>query len=452
MYWKQYVIIFLIVGAAGCELAKPPSSGVLGQILQKKTLVVLTLNSPTTYYERQEEWVGFEHDLAVEFAEYLGVRAQFEVYDSISEILEAMDQGKGDIAAAGLIRTRKRGKKYLFGPDYYAAQQQVVCHRSSKTPRKPSDLLDFQLSVIKDSSYEERLDELKQLMPDLTWTSAAGVSTEFLLEKVSNKELECIVADSNIVLVNRRYYPELLVAFDLTEEQPLAWIIKPGGTDLHEELSRWFQQFEVNGYLSALAEHYYSHLENFDYVDIRTFHKRITTRLPKLLPYFQDAAEQHELPWKLLAAQAYQESHWEENAVSPTKVRGIMMLTEKTAKQMGVRNRTDPVQSIMGGAKYFSEMLERVPPEVEGVDRFWFALAAYNVGMGHIYDARKLAKRLGKDPNQWQNMKMVLPLLSQRKYFKTLKHGYARGYEPVIYVQKIREFHDILLSFDSIFI
>ncbi len=449
MSWKNYIIIVFLVGIAGCEVAKPPPKGVLEQVRQKNVLVVLTLNSSTTYYERQDEWIGFEHDLAVEFADYLGVRVQFEVLDSISEILESIEQGKGDIVAAGLTRTKKREGKYLFGPDYYAVQQQVVCRRGNKIPRKLSDLPNFQLSVIKDSSYEERLHELKLRIPELTWMSFEGVSTEFLLEMISTRELECIIADSNIVAVNRRYYPELYVAFSITEEQPLAWIIRAGGADLQEELSRWFQQFKLNGYLADLEEHYYSHLENFDYVDIRAFHRRITTHLPKLLPHFQEAAAKYQFPWKLLAAQAYQESHWQPDAVSPTKVRGIMMLTEKTAKQMGVKNRRDPVQSIMGGTKYFSHLLKRIPADVEEDDRVWFALAAYNVGMGHIYDARKLAKQLGKDPNKWHDLKTVLPLLSQRKYFKTLKHGYARGYEPVIYVRKIREFYDILRAFDD---
>ena len=124
----------------------------------------------------------------------------------------------------------------------------------------------------------------------------------------------------------------------------------------------------------------------------------------------------------------------------------MMMLTLNTARELGVANRLDPQESIDGGAKYLDQMRQRLPDDVQEPDRTWFALAAYNVGMGHLQDARELAVRLEKNPNSWADLKEVLPLLSKKKYYTTLKYGYARGSEPVTYVTRIRNFEDILIQ------
>ena len=445
MKWYLCLTGLSVVLASGCDFfQKSDPLSPLEKIRQQGVLVVLTHNTSTTYFEAQDGLAGFEYDLASDFAAYLGVNAQFEVLDSVSEILEAIKEGTGDIAAAGLTRIEQRELQYLFGPDYFQVQQQVVCHRGGEIPRSIDELPNFKITIVKDSGHEERLYELQQEVPEIQWTAVTDMSTEILLEKVWKKELECVVADSNIVAINRRYFPELEIAFPLTDALPIAWIIRPGAEDLKEASIRWLEKYESNHHLAALNERYYSYLPIFDYVDIRTFHKRLSERLPSLLPLFKKAAEKHNFPWTLLAAQAYQESHWNSKAKSPTGVRGMMMLTLKTAKQLGIKNRLDVEQSIMGGAKYLAQLFDRIPQEVQGDDRLLFALAAYNVGMGHVYDARTLAKQFGKNPNKWHDLKTVLPLLSQRKYYKTLKRGYARGSEPVRYVQRIREFHDIL--------
>ncbi len=172
--------------------------------------------------------------------------------------------------------------------------------------------------------------------------------------------------------------------------------------------------------------------------DERTFLYHVDSRLPRYLPHFQREARRHHIPWTLLAAQAYQESHWNPLAKSPTGVRGIMMLTKSTSSSLGVRSRLDPVQSIRGGAQHFAQLLRRLPPQIKEHDRIWFALAAYNVGRGHVMDARGLAHRLGKDPNRWADLREVLPLLARKEFYRTLRHGYARGWEPVQYVRRIQ--------------
>ena len=178
--------------------------------------------------------------------------------------------------------------------------------------------------------------------------------------------------------------------------------------------------------------------------EIKTFLRHIETRLPHYRDEFQQAEKATGVPWTLLASVAYQESKWNRHAVSPTGVRGLMMLTRSTANALGIRNRLDPAKSISGGARYLSYLHKRVPSEIRMPDRMFVALAAYNVGFGHMKDARVLAEQLGKDSTKWDDLKEVLPLLSQKEYYEDLPHRYARGWEPVHYVKRIRAYRKIL--------
>ncbi len=421
-----------------------PHRRILSRIRSNGKLIVLTRNAPTTYYEGADGPRGFEFDLVSAFADHLGVKIELKVLDSIAEILREMEKGEGDIAAAGLTRTEEREKRFLFGPSYYTVQQELVCRRNSKIPRTIEDLPNFQMLIISGSSYLERLKELQVRFPSIQWETTDDLSTEQILEKVWKRELDCTVADRNIVAINRRYYPQLIVPFPISGEQPLAWVLKNGGEDLKTEIKNWLGEFQKSGRLELLRNKYYAHVEIFDYFDVAVYHKRIRTRLPLYREWLQQAGKKYRIPWTLLAAQGYQESHWDQEARSPTGVRGIMMLTQRTAESLGVSDRTDPYQSIVGGAKYLARMIKRVPETVAEEDRLRFALAAYNVGFGHLLDARKLADRLGKNPDIWPALKTVLPLLSQKKYYKQLKYGYARGTEPVRYVERIENYRDIL--------
>lgn len=411
-------------------------------------LVVVTRNAPTTWYQGRDGAEGLEYDLIKAFSESLGIGFRFVTVDSIGEALEAMADGDAHIAAAGLTDTeRRREQGLLFGPQYYTVQQQVVCRRKhGGIPDNIEELVGREIEVIADSSYVERLQELKQQFPQLTWKEVDEVGTEQLLEKVWNRQIDCTIADSNIVSINRRYYPELVIAFAISEEQPLAWVVNQQWPELIEAIENWLEDYQQSGNYSVVIDKYYGHVELFDYVDMRKFISRIKSRLPDYIDLFKQAADQQQLDWSLLAAQSYQESHWNPKAKSPTGVRGLMMLTLNTAKQMGVESRLNAVQSVEGGAKYLAHLLQRVPDSVQGEDRLWFALAAYNVGFGHLRDARSLAAELGKSPDHWVDLKQVLPLLSQKKYYKTLKYGYARGSEPVRYVQRIRDYQQVLLK------
>ncbi len=418
----------------------------LDSILQKKILTVVTRNAPTTWYEGRDGNAGFEYELVKNFAAYLDVELKIVSRDSVSGVLAMIRQGKADIAAAGLTRTAERENGFLFGPAYQEVRQQVVCRRGGARPKTVKELADVELMVPANSSYVERLQSIKLRYPEIDWREDENLNTENLLEQVWKKELECTIADSNIVAINRRYFPELSVRFDLGKPQSLAWILPVNAPRLREKIKAWYQVIANNGELSELKEKYYGYIEVFDYVDTRTLTRRIKRVLPKFRPMFEQAGQRYGIDWTLLAAQSYQESHWNPRAKSPTGVRGIMMLTLTTAKEMGIKSRLNAKDNIMGGARYLSKMQKRLPKSITGHDREWMALAAYNVGFGHMRDAFVLARRLEKNPDLWTDVSSVLPLLGQKKHYRTLRHGYARGWEPVRYVKRIRDYQDIIVQ------
>lgn len=440
---KHSFILFLLLSFLflfiSCNPAKTESI-----TITPGTLTVLTRNIPTVYYEGPQGKMGFEYDLAKAFADSLGLELKIKVVDSVTDVLQGMKKGEADLAAAGLTRTDEREKQFLFGPEYFTVQQQVIGNRNHPYPRKIEELQNFDPVVLKNSSYVEQLRKLQLQHPLLHWRETDEYSTDQMLEQVWFGKISCTVADSNILAINRRYFPELMVAFPISEEQHLAWIVNNKKILLKAKLSKWFANYKNSRQLAVLKDRYYSYIEIFDYVDIKVFTRRIKSRLPKIQAFFQKYGKKYAIPWTLLAAKAYQESHWDPDAVSPTGVKGIMMLTWTTANSLGIENRENPEQSIKGGAQYFRQLLDRIPKSVPEKQRSAFAMAAYNIGMGHIYDARKLAEKQGKDPDSWTDIKSILPLLSRKKYYKTLQHGYARGYEPVIYVDRIFNYRNIL--------
>jgi len=418
----------------------------LDEIRADGTLVVATLNSPTTWYVgRDGQPTGPEHDLVEAFAASRGLDTEYVVRDSVSAVFRAVEQSEADLAAAGLTITADRRDRFRFGPAYQAVTQQVVCRRDGRQPESLGDLVGLDLHVIAESSYVEQLEYLRANgYPDLAWETVDAVGTEQLLEAVWKRDIDCTVADSIIVDINRRYYPELVAPLNLSGEQQLGWVLPQPRRDLARAIAHWLREYAHSGELALWRDRYYGFFEVFDYVDTRRFIGRIDDRYRRYEHWFREAAERHGLSHTLLAAVSYQESHWRPDAVSPTGVRGLMMLTRPTAREVGISDRLDPRQSIMGGARYLAQMRERFADEVSEPDRTFLALAAYNIGRGHLHDAQTLARRLGKSPHHWRDMREVLPLLAEPRYYRDLKYGYARGTEPVRYVQHIREYQLIL--------
>ncbi len=434
-------VLILMVGGCGDQ----PKT-LLGRIQQRGELVVATRNSPTTYYIGPDGAAGLEYELASRFAKQLGVRLRLVVPDRSGEVLELVARGEADIAAAGLTVTPERQTWIRFGPTYQEITEQLVYRRGSRKPIDIADLGSGQLEVAAGSSHAERLRALSQQYPALSWNENKQTDSEGLLNLVSQQLIDYTVADSNVIALNQRFYPELRVALDLGEPQPLAWAFPLQGDDsLYHAATKFFEKIRKRHTLEQLLERYYGHVADFDYVGTRLYLRHIKQRLPHFRPTFEQAGKENRIDWRLLAAMGYQESHWNPKARSHTGVRGIMMLTLDTASQVDIDNRLDPEQSINGGAQYFQNVKRKIPKRITEPDRTWMALAAYNVGFGHLEDARKLTEMRNGDPDKWVDVKATLPLLSQKKWYKRTRFGYARGQEPVRYVENIRSYYDLLV-------
>ncbi|MCL6415878.1 membrane-bound lytic murein transglycosylase MltF [Aestuariirhabdus sp. Z084] len=441
--WAFIAVTALSLFLTGCD--KPTQ---LEQIQQQNKLLMLTRNTPTTYFHDRDEPSGFEYELARQFANELGVELEVRAISSVEELINTLIRPAFEqpvtFAAAGLSITPERQQKVAFSPPYMNINLHLVYNRKLPKPAAFDQLTEGELVVEQGGHHEERV---RSLIADFEpqWSSSDELESMDLLQMVDDGEIAYTIVDSNLWATNYIYFPNARIAFDLQPGEQLAWAF-PKGKDrsLQQEAEQFFARIAQDGTLAHLNERFYGHVDQLDYVGVRTFMRQLDNRLPKYRELFIGAAQQHELDWKLLAAVGYQESHWRPTARSPTGVRGLMMLTLPTAKEMDVDNRLDPVQSINGGARYFAKIKRRIPESIREPDRTWMALAAYNVGRGHLEDARVITEKRGGNPNRWVDVKKNLPLLAQKKWYKSTRYGYARGHEPVAYVQNIRRYYDLI--------
>lgn len=418
----------------------------LEKIKKRGELVLITRNNATCYYQGPNGPTGFEYELASAFAENLGVKLRTIVIEDEVEMIKALLDEKGDILAPGTPFGVKSARLAALCPAYYNIWQQVIGRRDGYPLKEVKDMMAAAIWVTPGSAKMEALDLLKQSYPDLSWMVISDYSSEELLRMVWNRSLPLTVVESNTMAMNHRFYPELIVHWNLGKSQPLRWAVHSQNRLLQKTVINWFEQSETQAKLNGLIEYYYQHLEDFDYVDIVRFHNRIRYRLPKYREYFKQAAQECGLDWHLTAAQSYQESHWNPHAKSPTGVRGMMMLTLETSRLMGLKNRLDAKASIFAGTRFLATIHQNIGDSIAEPDRTLMALAAYNLGYGHLRDARKLAQELGQPADTWRGIRSVLPLLQQKKYYRNLTYGYARGVEAVQYVDHIRTYHKILIS------
>ena len=410
----------------------------LEQIQTSGELHVLTLDGPTTYFEDGRGKNGFEYLLAKAFAESLGVELVMKSKPTLHSMLLSVGGPEGSFAAANITQTQTRDDWIEFSDPYMEVTQHLVYRRGSSRPRSLNGL-NGELMVIKGSSHSERLEYWTKDYPNLTWKESDGAEMSELLRMVHDREINYTVVDSIAYLVSRHIYPQVRRALDISDSQPIAWAFpKHGDGTLLKAANHFLREYTASGKLDALKDELLAHTQNFSVADSQRLGELVTKRLPEYQTLFQETASQFDIDWHLLAAVAYQESHWNPKARSPTGVRGLMMLTLNTAREMKIKNRLDPLQSLQGGAAYLAKLKARLPKRIIEPDRTLMTLAAYNVGLGHLEDARILTERSGKNPDLWIDVRDHLPLLSNKQYYTTLKYGYARGSEPVTYVDNIQ--------------
>lgn len=419
----------------------------LEQIREMDKLTVVTLNSPLTYYEDRSGPTGYEYELVKGFAEHLGVELDILVVDNLENVFSTLETGKAAMAAASLAITAERQRWFRFGSPYMKVSELVVYRRGTSKPRSASDLSDGLLVVSSSSSHGETLRQIQnESMPELSWSEAPELEITELLGMVEAGDIQYTLVDSNEFNMLQAYYPNVGVGFALKKNQALSWAFMHNPDDsLYQASVEYFQQSTTKQLMTNLNERFYGHLSKLDYVGAKRFLRQTRNKLSTYKENFVSAAKEHGFDWRLLAAVGYQESHWNPRATSPTGVRGLMMLTQRTAGELGVEDRLDPAASIAGGSRYLAGLRRRLGADLNEPDRTWMALAAYNVGYGHLQDARRLTYEMGGDPNLWRDVKETLPLLAQKRYHKKTRYGYARGYEAVDYVQNIRRYYDVLI-------
>jgi len=446
------LLVILAVVATLILFAYLQSGQPLPNVRNSKTLVVVVPNGLNTYYiTDNDQYAGFEYDLVNAFVKELGPEysVKFIMTDLVSDVIPELLSGNAHMAAANLSVTSRRKNVVNFGPVYQTTHQKLVFHKDNKNPPLNMFMLTGKRVVVPAStSYSERLKEVSKNIKGIRWHADKNANTEELLEQVNNGTLDYTIADSHLISILQNYYPNLVQGMSVGPAESIAWAFpKNGDKWLEKQAAIFFKKISSNGTLAHLIDRYYGHAKRLDALDVRTFLSMIRSTLPNFANLFKQAQENTDIDWRLLAAVSYQESHWDQYNTSPTNVRGLMMLTEETADSLGVTDRLDAKQSIMGGAKYISSLKKRIPASVPEPDRTWMALAAYNIGFSHVEDARVLAKRLHMNPNRWADIKVTLPLLNKPEYFQKAKFGYASGGAPVIFVESIRTYNDILVKY-----
>lgn len=406
---------------------------------------MITQNSAHTYYIHRDQPMGFEYELALEFSRELGVELRVVTADW-SEIFHKLARGEGDFIAAGITAHAGREALAEFSLPYDTVRQRLILHENHPFIRRVGELEGLTIHVSAGTTYQERLAELKEEGIGLEMVVAPDVLTEELIRQVAEGKIEATVADSNIALLNRRYYPDVRVGMALSEEQPLAWAVRKGDSDLLESMNLFLKKAKGNGTLARIRRFYHDDRNGLHQLDIEAFHQSMEEDFPLYEEQIKAAAQSYGFDWRLITAMIYQESRFRSQAQSYTGVRGLMQVTLETAREMGIENRLDPEQSIRAGVKYLALLLERFSRVEDPRQRLYLALAAYNIGYGHVRDAQKIARSRGQDPTSWSSLRETLPLLSHPEYYLNTRYGYARGTEPVAYVTNIMTYFDILIG------
>lgn len=415
----------------------------LHKINKAGQITIITRNTPHCYYLYRDDPMGFEYELAREFADYLGVELKVNLAESWEGMIPLLNDGAGALIAAGMTITPRRQNQVSFSNGYMPIQQHLIAHRHSDKIKSLTELSGKTIHVRQATAYQERLEELQQQGVRLTIELHNDMPTEELIQQVAQGEIGFTVADSNIALLSRRHYPSAIMAHPISDLQHLGWAVHPEARQLKAKINSFFKAINENGKFDEIYNKYYGGIASFDYVDLKVFHRNIKNKLSRYSPFIKAAAKKYGFDWRLIAAQIYQESHLNPRAKSRAGAKGLMQLLPSTASSLDVNDIYNPVENINGGVRYLKKLYDRFD-KADTTNRLLIALAAYNAGQGHVQDARNLAVRKNLDPDSWESLAKTLPLLRYRKYYKDAKYGYCRGTEPVIYIKQIMIYYDIL--------
>jgi membrane-bound lytic murein transglycosylase F len=426
---------------AGCARPEPSA---LDQVRARGELRVVTLNLPTCYYLGAQGTEGLEYQLASRYASQLGVKLAMYPVTSERAMQDELAAGRADIAACSLTDSADWQRVGDAAVPYTNIPQLVVYQRSGVRPRDTLQLESARLAVRAGSPQERILDKLRSTVaPQLQWVQTAPSSAD-PIEDVDSGGADYAITDAREFSFARHLYPNVLVGFALPDTRPAQWLVRKGASGLLASVDQYFGALAQSGELTELVQDASGDTRRFEYEESREFQTHVADRLPRYRGWFEQAATQVGIDWRLLAAIGYQESKWDPRAVSTEGAQGLMMLTANTAQAMGIKDRNDPQQSIFAGARYLAQVRQMIPDRILEPDRTWLTIAAYNVGFGHLEDARVITQALGKDPDSWAEVREQLPLLAQGRWYTRARRGYARGWEPVQFVDRIQRFLTLL--------
>lgn len=440
-----------IIAVNGCEPVYFEAEESRARLHQqsKHELRVLTVNHPLVYQkDKRGKTSGIDHDLLQDFAKKYGFTIKFIEYPNEADLYQALIRNEGDLIAARLRGDDVILKGFISGPAYEETRLSLFCHNKLKVSQI-SDLSGKTVALLEKDAVSLNETRLKLLAPKMDLQKIVNSNSHQVLKMTSKGQFDCAFSENLEGMYYLRAFTNLEKIMAVSSTYTLNWILRPEHRDLQLLMQRWFQSASRNDDIMRIQDRYRTFIDALSIQDVRRFTHRMRSVLPEYTNSFKAAAREYKLDWKLLGSIAFQESHWEADAVSYTGVRGIMQLTESTAQTAGVDDRTDPHQSIWGGAFYFRYLLDRFPSHIHPKDKVALALTAYNIGYGHLLDAQKLVLKKGRNPYSWRDIKAVLPHLSDPNYFSELDYGPARGYEALEFVERVRGYYTLWNTLES---
>ncbi|MCS6946556.1 MAG: membrane-bound lytic murein transglycosylase MltF, partial [Steroidobacteraceae bacterium] len=432
-----FAILAVVAWLTGCRPAPPIG---VEELRARGVLRAATLYGPTSYYLGPGGPEGVDYELLRAYAQSIGVRLDVTVYPDIPALRAALRDGKADLAAAQLSFDASWGRDGVPARPHYQMPQVWVARRGGPRPRRHADLGGLKVLVRAGSPQWQRARQIQRDVPTLQILTLSQGPAQSLYDQLLNEVADVALVDADEFSIARATRRRLLTAFADPQPRPVQWIAAPQAARLTVSIDQFFATSNGASLLASIMQRAAPAARRVARVMAREFLLLQQTRLPYLLPYFLEAAEQTGLDWRLLAALGYQESQWDPTAISPNGALGLMMLMPQTARALGVEDPFDARANILAGARYLLEERERLPRRIAEPDRTSLALASYNMGRAHLEDARVITQKNGGNPDRWEDVRRFLPLLEETYWYSQVPNGYARGSETVNLVDRVRQF------------
>lgn len=418
----------------------------LDGLKKRGRLRMITRNNAMTYFIHRGVQVGFEYDLMKKFAEQQGLRLEIVIPPSHADLMPYLNEGKGDIIAAAMTIDEARRVQANFTQPYNTVDEVVVVRADQDSITSPKDLAGRTVHVRKSSSFYRTLTVMQTVIDSLTVIGLPDdMETEKILVGVEEGIYDITLCDANLLGVEQTYGRPLKAAFSI-KPTTLGWAVRENNSQLLSSLNTFIDQLDRSMYYNMLKKQYFSNTRTIAKA-LDSLRVDISGQLSPYDDLVKKYALEYTQDWRLTVAQMYQESRFDPNAISWVGALGLMQVMPNTGRDLGFTDLKDPDHGIHAGMKYMYQLINRFDPEIPLQARVRFALASYNVGYGHLLDARRLATTKGWDPNRWfDHVEKAMRLLQKPEYYTRARYGYCRGGQPVHYVRNIQDYYDAYVA------